>query len=59
MYKRQEKTRFVVFFGSKRDSAWVPEGDILDFAEHKGEVHNTARVYGHDKKAFKESVTLA
>ena len=56
---RPEKTRFVVFFGSKRDSAWVPEGDILDFAEHKGEVLNTARVYGHDKKAFKESVTLA
>merc|ERR1712025_636056 len=56
---RPEQTRFVVFFGTKRDSAWVPEGDILDFEEHKAEVLSTARVYGHDKKPFKEGVTLA
>ena len=31
----------------------------MDFEEHKAEVLNTARVYGHDKKPFKEGVTLA
>ena len=57
--RRPEKTRFVVFFGQKKDSAWVPEGDVLPFEEHKHEVLNTARIYGHDKKHFKEALTEA
>ena len=57
--RRPEKTQFVVFFGQKKDSAWVPEGDVLSFEEHKHEVLNTARIYGHDKKHFKEALTEA